>query len=405
MAIAQGITKSLRYKKETTWGTLAGATGASVLRRVTGTFNLKKDTYQSNEIRTDYQIADYRHGIRSSEGSLNGELSPGSYSDFFAAALARNFTTGATATGVSVTIAGTGPSYTVTRAAGSYLTDGFKVGDVIRLSVGTLNAANINKNLIIASLTATVATVYVLNASLLVAEGPITGTTITVVGKKTYTPLTGHTDDSFTFEEWYSDIARSEVYTGNKVGSSNVQIPANGLATVDFSFMGKDLAQTGSTQYFTTPTAQGTSGIVAGVNGLLLVNGAPVGLVTSADFSIARNLTMEPVVGANTVPDIFEGRVNITGNFSAFFQDGILAGYFDDETEIALIITMTTSNLANADFVSFTLPRIKVGSADKNDGETGIVRSFSFQALLNTAGGTGTSTEATTLSVQDSLAL
>lgn len=405
MGIAQGVLKSLRYKKETTWGVLAGPTGASQLRRVTGTFNLKKDTYQSNEIRTDYQLADYRHGIRSAEGSINGELSPGTYSDFFAAALARTFTTGASTTGASVTIAGTAPVYTITRAAGSYLTDGFKVGDIIRLTVGTLNANNINKNLLIASLTATVATVYVLNGTILTPEGPITGVTISVFGKKTYAPLTGHTDDSFTFEEWHSDVPQSEVFTGNKVNTAAVQIPANGLATVDFAFMGKDMAQTGSVAYFTAPTALGTAGITAGVNGLLMVQGVTVGLVTGVNFTINRNLSMEPVVGANTVPDIFEGRIVIDGQFTAFFTDGVLRDYFNNETEISLVVSMTTNNSASADFVSFTLPRIKVGSADKNDGETGIIRTFSFQALLNANGGAGTSSEATTLSVQDSLAL
>jgi len=400
--IAQGIRKSLRYKRETTWGVLPSASGAKVLRRVTGTFNLKKDTYQSNEIRTDYQIQSFRHGIRTSEGSINGELSPGSYTDFLAAALARDFTAGVAATGLSLTIAGTGPTYTVTRGAGSFLTDGVKIGDVVRLSAGLLDVANAGKNLLVSGVTALELTVYVLNNSFLVPEGPITGCTVTVFGKKTFAPLTGHTDDSFTFEEWFSDIAVSETYTGNKVNNVNVQIPANGLATVDFAFMGKDLARKGTTQFFTSPTPQGNTEVVAGVNGLLLVNNVAVGLVTSADFSIARNLTMEPVVGSNTMPDIFEGRINVTGNFSAYFEDGVLASYFDDETEVSLSIVMTTSNFANADFIGFTLPRIKVGSADKDDGEKGILRSFSFQALLNSNGGVGTSTDATTLSVQDS---
>lgn len=43
-----------------------------------------------------------RHGTRSAEGSVNGELSPGSYSDFFAALLAREFTTGGLFTGLSL---------------------------------------------------------------------------------------------------------------------------------------------------------------------------------------------------------------------------------------------------------------------------------------------------------------
>jgi len=65
MSTASGIAKRVTYKKETTFGTLAGASGGQVVRRVSADFNLAKETYQSEEIRTDFQIADFRHGVRS----------------------------------------------------------------------------------------------------------------------------------------------------------------------------------------------------------------------------------------------------------------------------------------------------------------------------------------------------
>jgi hypothetical protein len=136
MPIAKGISKQVAIKKESTWGTLAGASGARYLRRVTSAFNLTKETYQSDEIRTDYQMADYRHGVRSAEGSISAEFSPGSYSDLFAAALARDFTSGVAITGAAInTAAGAGSTYTLTRGAGSYFSDGFRVGDVVRITV------------------------------------------------------------------------------------------------------------------------------------------------------------------------------------------------------------------------------------------------------------------------------
>ena len=70
--IAKGVSKKIGYRKESTWGTLAGPTGGKYLRRVTANFNLTKETYESAEIRTDLQISDFRHGVRSAEGSLNG---------------------------------------------------------------------------------------------------------------------------------------------------------------------------------------------------------------------------------------------------------------------------------------------------------------------------------------------
>lgn len=403
MTIATGVKKKIAYKKETTWGTLAGATSAKYLRRVSGVFNLKKETFESGEIRTDYQVADMRHGIRSAEGSLSGELSPRTYADFFQAIVARDFTAGVAATAQTLTIAaGSGTAYTVTRAAGSFLTDGFKIGTVVRLSGANLNAANIAKNLLVTGVTALALTVQVLNGSTLTAQATAAASDVTTVGKTTYVPTSGHTDQSFTVEEFYTDISQSEVYTGMKVGSIGVSIPASGFTTTDISFMGKDMAQTGTTQYFTTPTAAGTDFTMASTNGLLVVDGTPVALLTSVDFSIERSMENAQVVGSNSIADMLSGRIRCTGNFSAYFTNGTFRDYFANESTISLVVTVASSNAANADFISFTFPKIKVGSADKNDGESGITTTHSFTALLNDV--TSAGLEGTTVQIQESQA-
>ena len=43
MSISKGTAKKIAYRRESTWGTLAGTSGAKYLRRVTGQMNLKKD--------------------------------------------------------------------------------------------------------------------------------------------------------------------------------------------------------------------------------------------------------------------------------------------------------------------------------------------------------------------------
>ena len=403
MAIATGVAKQLAYKAETTWGTVPAASGAQALRRVTSDLNLTKQTYQSAEIRTDYQVADFRHGVRSVAGTVRGELSPGTYEDFLAAALRKTFTAVTNITGLSLTIAASGDYYTVTRSSGSYLSDGIKVGQVVRLTAGSLAAGNLNKNLLVVGLTALAATVLVLNGSTLTAEGPIASCTMSVPGKESYVPTSGHTDSSFAIEHWFSDIAQSEVFSGCKVNSVGLALPPSGISTIEFGFMGKDVT-TAAAQYFTSPSAASTSGVVAAVNGAVAVNGTRVALLTGLQINIAGGMTAEPVVGSNTFPDIFEGRVVVSGQFSAYFEDATLRDLFLNETEASIVAAFTTANTAAADFLSITLPRIKVGGASKDDGEKGIVQTFPFQALLNTSGGSGTSSHATTIAIQDSLA-
>jgi translation initiation factor 1 (eIF-1/SUI1) len=403
MTQATGIFKQVAIKREVTYGTIPTATAAQLLRRVQSTIDLSKDTYASNEIRPDMQIADFRHGVRRIKGVLSGELSPKTYSDQLSAMLKRDFAAGVSTSAASITIAGSAGAWTITRAAGSYLTDGFKIGDVIRLSVGGFNASNLNKNVLVTALTATVATGMVLNASLLVAEGPITGATVAVQGKKTWIPATSQTDVSYSMEHWYNDITQSEVLSGVKFDKATISLPPTGMATVSFDLIGQQYTPS-QVRYFTSPTAITSTGVVASANGILIVNGVAQAVVTGLTLTLDPTFSGDPVVGFNTVPNQFAGPVAVTGQFTAYFTDNVLRDLFVNETESSLIVALTTDNTATADVLCFTLPRIKLGGQQKTDGTGGIVQTFPFQALINVNGGTGTATEQTTILIQDTAA-
>lgn len=398
--IARGIAKNVAIKKETTWGTPAGASGAQLLRRVTADFNLTKESYDSQEINPSFQTISMRHGVRSVEGSLEAELSPGTYPMIMEAILARDFTTGGSTTGASLTIAVSGVFYTITRAAGDWLTDGFYVGNVVRLSGAGFAPANVGNNLLIVGLTSLVATVVLLSATPLVAEGPIASAGMAVVGKQTYVPSSGHTDPSFTVEQWFSDIAQSEVYTGLKPASMSLDLPSTGLVGASFSFMGRDLAQTGTSQYFTSPTAVTSEDVLASVSGAVIVNGQPVALVTSMSLEVSRNQEAATVVGSNLNADIFVGRITATGNMSVYMTDNTFRDYFDDEAHISVVVALTTGEEKDASAISIALPRTLLNTASKTDAELGLTQSMDFQALQNTV--TTAGLVPSTILIQDS---
>lgn len=402
---ASDIYRQFAYKAEAAYGVAPAAAGAQQIRRTAGPgFDLKKDTYQSNEVRTDFQIADFRHGVKRVVGKLGGELSCKTYADAFAAVLKRDFTAGVSAAGVGVTIAGAGPTYTVTRAAGSFLTDGFKIGDGIRLSVGALNAANINKNLLIVGLTATVATVVTLNASTLVPEGPVAGCTVAVVGKKTYVPQTGHIDRSFTFEVWYADLLQSELYTGNKFTQLAVSLPPTGMATIDMDLLGQNMVPAAA-QYFTSPNPQTTTGVTAAVNGVARAGGNILVNLTGLSLNISAGYGGGPVVGSNIISNLVANKpVVVTGQMSAYFDSVGMRDAFINETEIDILGAFTADNTATSDFLVFSMARCKIGDATKSPSDGGLIQTLPFQALLNINGGAGTATERTTISIQDTQA-
>lgn len=397
MAIATGVAKQLRYKKESSWATAPGATGAQLLRRVTSNLSLKKNTYESAEIRSDYQDADFRHGTRKADGSIAGEFSLATFRDFIAAAVRKDWVAGATSGGIAV-VAASSSGNTFTRSAGSWFTDGFKIGDVVRWTGWVTATTNNNKNYRITSLTATVMTV----AESVVTRAEGDTVTCTAPGKKTYVPTSGHTDDSFYVEHWFSDISQSEQFSGCKISKVDIDLPATGMAKITFTLMGKDMT-TGTSAYYTSPTSETVTSILVAVNGSLRVNGADITTLTALKFTIDGGHTMGEVIGSNTTPDIFEGRVKITGEFSAYFENGDLRDVFSNENEIAINFKLNADNTANSEFLCINIPRIKLNGADKDDGEKGTIQTIPFKALLFQSGGAGTAYDSTTISLQDSL--
>ena len=402
-AAASGVFKSVGIKRETTYGTAAGASGAQLLRRVSSTFDLAKDTYQSDEIRTDRQDVDFRHGVRRAPGQLNCELHPGSYSEIMQSILKRDFGTVTAIASLSLTIAASAPNYTITRASGDFLTGGIKIGHVIRLTGAGLSAGNVGKNCLVIGVTSTVLTVRVLNGLTLTAEGPIASCTVTVTGKTTYVPASGHTDYSYTLEHWFSDISQSEVYTGVKFSKMDIALPPTGKATVNFAGQGQDIT-TATSQYFSSPTAATTTSMVAAVNGVLLVNGTVAANVTGLQITVDGAQAGDPVVGQNTIPIQFAGKVTVTGQITAQFISATLRDLFINETESSLVVALTNSTSASADFISIALPRIKFNGAQKTDAQMALIQTMPFKALRNTSGGSGVSSEDTTIAIQDSLA-
>lgn len=394
MTLQSNVNVTLRYAAESSFGTAASAAAGQLLRRVSSTIQTAKDSFSSNEVRSDQQVFDARHGTRRAAGAISGELSTATYDDFLEAALRGTWANGATASNSQLTsLAVSGSAFQA--GGGSFITQGFKVGDVVRLS--GFSHANVGKNFRITALTATAMTVYPTPA----AMTSQTTFAIAVPGKKLVNGTTGR---SFTIEQSYPDIDVNEVFTGMRVGEFGISVPPSGIATVNIGFQGQNgtVASGAGAPYFTTPTAETATGVLAGVSGSLSIAGSASSVVTGLDFSVNNNLTSTPVVGSTTVPDIFYGRTVVTGNVSAYLEDSSLIDAFLNETEIDIQAQLDAAGTDPKDFLCFRFHRVKLTGVSKTIGpDGGVIASFPFQALLRT-GGAGTIYDQSTMVVQRS---
>ena len=93
MTIATGSRHNMAYVVESTFGTTPSTPVFTPIRHTGTTIGLSKDSIESEELREDRQIANYRHGNKSVSGDINFELSYGSFDDILEAVLCGTWNT------------------------------------------------------------------------------------------------------------------------------------------------------------------------------------------------------------------------------------------------------------------------------------------------------------------------
>ena len=402
MTVGQGISRAWAYKVQTAKGTAASGSGGQILRRDSITLTGTKDKYSSNEILSTQQGTGATHGTGGANGQISGEISAGTYADWMRWVLRKDWAAISAISSLTLTIAASGSNWTVTRSAGDFLSGGIKVGHVIRLTGANLDAANVGKNLVVLDVTATVLTVNVLNESAMTAESAKAASTVTVQGKQAWTPTSGHENKYITVEDYSSDVARSQLFKDTKPGAINLNATPNGIVTVQIPLMGLSPPVRSASQVLTTPTAETTTSVMSSAKFAVYINKVRQPSVTSFALNVNGNISLgEAVLGSSSRSDFQIGRITVDGSFTALFEDDTLAGFFDDEAAREVIVVIAEDATADADAISFALPATKFFSADGDDGEKQLVRTYQIEAQRPAGAGAGTEHNDAIVSIQD----
>ncbi len=395
MAQQDNVGALVTYGIESAIGTSPSGSGTSQrLRRVSSSLNLSRPPFQSAEVRPDFQVSAMRLGGHQVGGAIEGELSIGTWDDFLDALLRTTAAGGASASNsdfTSITVSGG----TATIGSGSFLSKGFKIGDIVRFT-GMSAAANNNTNFRITSLTASTLT----TSPALTDMTSDTSFTMAVVGHKS---VMGTSKTSFTIEHYFPDTDEGELFSGCRLSGAAFNLQPNGMAGISLQFMGlKGQNISGSSApYFTSATAATVSDVLTAIEGGIRLGGAERADITGLNFQVAQNQQMQPVIGSLYSPDVFYGRMLVSGNLTAFYSKAT-ADLFVNETVADLVFAANASGGAPQDFICFNMQNVRLSSAQKTiAAEGGLIAQHSFQALLKT-GGSGTAYDQSSLVIQRS---
>ena len=374
MSLQTGIAVDVVHGLEAVFASPALSSSGTRMRRTSSTLALSKATNQSAELRPDYQVVDLRHGLRKVKGDIKTELALVAHDDWLEAVLRGGWTSGAVLASGATTITASGHAFT--RSNGSWLSSGFKVGDVVRWS--GLSSGNDGRRLRVTDLTATVMSVAEAVETVSAGNGACS---CSVAGRKL---VNGVQSRSFTIEHAYADAGFSQLFSGCRVGRLELVLPASGFITATFGVTGRDMTvrEGIAAPYFAAPAAMASDPALAAVDGTLRLGTKDIGVVTGLNLTVDLGLTGDGVLGADVLPEIFYGRTTVTGTMTAFVEDASLLKSFDGEAELGLHVLLAAPGAGSSGFLALHLPRIKfTGGSIGGEGEQGVPITLPFQAL------------------------
>ena len=393
-------------KAQSALGTQATGAGGTVVRLTGGSgIQFGKNPVESQEVRRDAQSTRGRHGMQSLTAAYDTELSLGGAHDLIIPALFRS-TWGTANLAVTETemTSITTTANTIVAAGGSWITEGFRVFDVVRLT-GHATAANNDRNLRITGLTATTMTVA---ETLTLDASADTAFTLTRPGRVCINPAAGNLSHTyFTIDEHEYTVDGSRVATDFMWGAATYSMTPNGLIMFNPSGVGTGQFEplTGASAPLLTSPAATTGSPMACVDATLRLGSTDEVAITSFDLGIDITPVAPEVVAASTSPDLFPGTFQVNLNITMLRENMDEITSYVDETPLSFHALMIENETAPEDFVSISVPNFTLGSVDlsalsKSGG--GRTQTLSIPAGLVGIDNTGGAFDATTLKIQTS---
>ncbi len=359
---------------------------------------LDREELESQEVRPSRAKAQSRQGFSSASGNFGFELALRAQTEWITMIQGGVWTKPAISGDPDYAMAAATPSVgkaRITRATGSFITEGFRPGDVITTTLFT--DANNNRQWRILALTATTLDLGDPTSAAVTAASSAPPV-ITYPGYRIDLGLNIYTN---TLERRFATTSQYDVWRGFTVNELQLTLNPKEIVSGTVSLIGL----TGSVM---TGTSIATSGVAAPsqtapmtlFTGEIYEGGTRQALLTSMDVTISNNRTTEAVIGSATSPAIFEGSQGVSGSMTFFMADGIINNKFWNETNSSLFLKMQDPTSAT-DFISLSIPSLKYMSADIDPPQMGPVPiSMNFVANPSTQNNPGGTTIETNVTFQ-----
>lgn len=368
----KGANTAQFYVAEVTPGVTPTNPVWSPLRNTGGVPAITRDTLTSNELDGSRETTSIRTGNKQVSGEYAIELSSKSQDDWLAGALGSTWQSGVSLSGLSITVAPAGKTFK--RAAGSFITDGVGVGNLIAFTDLTGDNA---KPFIVTAVTDTVVT----GAGI---QHTLKTETKTSKAKTGDTLKTGNACKTFSILTWYKgQCGGTEVYTltkGVEVSGFTIEQAVNAMVTGSFPFIGR------SQEILTKqPTGSNFSSVTFGDEPFSSVDvsvfdGSTPLRCDSLTITNDNSASAQFELGNSNVAFVERGRAANTFSISGKLYDMAMIQKFINEQQVEINSILAGVNGA----MSFSLKRAELTAVTPEiGGPESITQSIEGQATGN----------------------
>jgi hypothetical protein len=339
------------------------------LRSTGGIPTIAKDTLQSEELDESREIKSIRTGNESATGEYSIELSHGSHDDLLANAMSSSWVGGFAGSALSVTVADVGKIFT--RAAGSFISDGVEVGDLVQFSGLTGNNA-------IPFIVTTVSALAIAGTGITKTLVDETATTDYATGDKLGTGNECKTVSILTWLKGKCGTVDTYILTtGVEFTGWSLEVAVNATVTASLPLIGRGQSESATPPAGSTFTETTTRPYVA-VDSKVIESGIVQGGVTSVSFSNENNASPQYELGSKSVSFIERGTANNTVSASMFMFDTELLNKFLNESIIGIHVIL---NHPDGGAMSFSTPRTVLTEVTPELSATSMTQSVSGTAI------------------------
>lgn len=373
------------------------------LRLTSRTLGLEKNLLESEEIDADGIRSDVRHGFNRVVGSPGYELALIDSDILIELALGGVWETPVSSgvdmgvIVVSATVRG------ITRASGSWITDGFRIGDIVTTSgfstAGNngqfrINGGDAGPGTAMSALAFNVEDVD--QTMVTEASGP--GQTVTLTGRR-MDCVTGI--NAFTLERVFADVAQYEVFKGCVINEFGLQVQPEAIVGGSINILGMSAAaMTGTSISNQSPAALVGRSPMAAFDGRVYEASTLNAVMTGMSFTLQRNRSLNPVIGSEFSPGVFEGQADLQGTADFYFETPTQYNKFVNETESSIWQRLQDPASATS-FINVVVPRVKYVTGQIDPPSEGpITVSMGFRGLKTALAAPGGVTRNSNLTIQ-----